>query len=174
MENQNSFMSIIKRLAAKCSKVLLGFLGVSVIGCGVSTSCRVMYGSPYADYEIKGKVVNEKNEPIKGIVVVPNPRYFESGEYGVDEAGHYDFGAVTADDGTFYMSGTHGGYPDSLYAVDVDSIANGGYFQTTGVKLEMTQTVVPGKDDNDWYSGVFESQDMLFVMKEKTEDTQEE
>ncbi len=167
MENQNSFMSIIKRLAAKCSKVLLGFLGVSVIGCGVSTSCRVMYGAPYAEYHIKGRVINERNEPIKGIVVTASPSVYEDGRGSISDISGGTYDAVTTEDGTFYMSVTQGGYPNSLYAVDVDSIANGGCFQTTGVKLEMTQTLVPGKDDNDWYSGVFESQDMLFVMKEK-------
>ncbi len=163
-------MSKVKSIAVKCTKAMLGFLGVAVIGCGTSTSCKVMYGCPYSDYEVKGKVVNEQNEPVKGIVVVPNPRYFESGEHGVDEAVNYDFGAVTADDGTFITRGTFVVAPDSLFAVDVDSLANGGHFRTKGLKLEMKQTIAPDKDDNDWYGGSFESKDMLFVLKQKPVD----
>ncbi len=171
MENQNPKMNKIKNLIAKYSKTMLGFLGIAVIGCGTSTSCKVMYGAPYADYEIKGRVVNEQNEPIKGVVVTASPSVFEDKKVGISDISGNSFDAVTAEDGTFYMSGRGGGFPDSLFAVDVDSMANGGYYHTTGAKLEMTQTIVPGKDDNMWYRGAFSSKDILFKMKEKVEET---
>ena len=42
---------------------LLSLLGFSVTSCGATDE----YGSPYAEYELKGKVTNMNGDPIQGI-----------------------------------------------------------------------------------------------------------
>ena len=44
---------------------LLSLLGFSVTSCGATDE----YGSPYAEYELKGKVTDMNGDPIQGIEI---------------------------------------------------------------------------------------------------------
>ncbi len=174
---KNRIVSKIRTAALTGVKSLLEFMGIVAVGGSLAASCEepaAMYGCPYSDYEVKGKVVDEQQKPIKGIVVTHNADYlkhFETGENRLEDINGKDFEAVTGDDGTFVMRVQSYVAPDSLYAVDIDGMANGGDFKTEGLKVELHEVDPPADRDSEydqvWYEGAFQSQDMLFEMKPK-------
>ena len=105
----------------KLSKAVLALFGVTVF-----TACPVvaMYATPYSDYEIKGKVVDEiTKEPVKGVRVIRSKAYPSEGQIKVDE---YDKDTLYTNDGTFMFSGreyTFGGY-SHIKVEDIDSLEN--------------------------------------------------
>ncbi len=164
-------MNILHKTISALGKSLLGLLGIAVYGCdGIG---RGMYGCPFSDFEVKGQVVNEAQEPLEGIVVTPTPEYFESGKITIDDIGEGGYEAVTDKDGKFTIKIQTTGFPDSLFVVDVDGAENGGDFKTSGAKVEMRPTT-PSKqyEDNDWYEGAFIDDDVNFVMEHKEEKTE--
>ncbi len=174
MKNQGSLSGKIKAMVLECAKSLLGFMGLVAVGGVVGTSCEepaAMYGCPYSDFEIKGKVVDEQQKPIKGIVVTAYPELFLNDFMKPEEIDGRSFDAMTGEDGTFVMRLQNTIAPDSLYAVDVDGPENDGDFKMTGLKLELHEVDPPADRDSDydrvWYDGAFESDDMLFEMKQK-------
>ena len=60
----------------KVSRAILALFGVTIF-----TACPVvMYATPYSDYEIKGKVVDEiTKEPVKGVRVIRSKAYPSEG-----------------------------------------------------------------------------------------------
>lgn len=59
---------------------LLTLLGFSLAACDKIGADE--YGAPYVEYEIKGKVVNDKGTAIPDIqVILPTPSQFEDSEY---------------------------------------------------------------------------------------------
>lgn len=96
--------------------VLLGFASCSEFGGGVQE-----YGCPYVSLKAEGTVVNESNEPIKGIQVqvLPSDSKFE-----------------TDADGKYVLNTDVGMTPTSfdLVFTDVDGAENGGEFETKVVK----------------------------------------
>ena len=54
------------KLSSKIITIASSILGVTVAGCGGS---ECMYGTPNADYEIKGIVTDTENIPLEGIKV---------------------------------------------------------------------------------------------------------
>lgn len=121
--------------------MLLGALGFTTCGCMPMD----MYGTPTADYTIKGKVTDAEGNAIKGIVVSPK---FYGGEPQLE--------VVTAEDGTFatdQIKSTIG--LDSITFTDTDGEANGGDFQTVELDADkLPQTKVAEGDG--WYEGVYE------------------
>ena len=50
---------------------LLALLGFAAVGTSCEEMVRLEYGSPYATFEISGKLVDkETKEPVSGIVIV--------------------------------------------------------------------------------------------------------
>lgn len=74
-----------------------------------------MYGVPYNNYKIKGKVTDKAGRPIKGIEVRSNA-YLPTPE------------ATTAADGTYDLSGKGVGNTARVTLTDTDGPANGGDF----------------------------------------------
>ncbi|MBO8470585.1 MAG: radical SAM-associated putative lipoprotein, partial [Bacteroidetes bacterium] len=55
----------MKSFITSICKCLLTLLGFSAVGC-----TRVEYGTPYADFEVKGKVVDaDLSQPVQGLKV---------------------------------------------------------------------------------------------------------
>lgn len=137
--------------------------GLAVLGISAVVSCEEIinnftpaaeYGCPTMEYEIKGKVVNDKDgNGIEGLRV----SVYE-GEI-LD-----DYGSVlSGKDGEFLLSGNE--FPqDSLkvYVRDIDGEENGLFLdteQTVGLKQDE-------KGDGTWYKGRFSASDVIIRVKE--------
>lgn len=125
---------------------------------GVAASCNPIgaceYGTPMADFEIKGKVTDSENTPIPGIEVSAHD--FRTGNSGT----------LTGKDGSFSLSFRQ--FPAELVDInvkDIDGEENGGVFNDCTVSVPVVQTEKPAKDDN-WYSGKY-SGDIDIILKEK-------
>lgn len=145
------------------NKILAGLL--TLLGFS-NTSCSPVdeYGSPYATYEIKGKVVNEKGTAIPDIqVIIPAPdadneedQFFyrdtlstnSSGEFN-KQIGYGSFG----EDVTFKIA-----------TKDIDGEANGGLFEDTVTDIAFKKEDLKGGDGN-WYFGNAKK-DVTITMKQ--------
>lgn len=127
-------------------KTLLGILGFSFVSAcdGEGTSPVPMYGvpaeygSPYAEYFVKGKVTDDAGKPIKGIAVT-----------GPDKSVDTVF---TSADGSYELNGDF--FPVETIDVkftDVDDEENGGWFATQEKHVALEQQ----KEGQGWYFGVF-------------------
>lgn len=118
-----------------------------LIGFGSSVACSTgmvteEYGSPYASYEVKGKVTDQQGEPIPGIQVACDAMYVEP--------------VYTESDGSYALNG--GGFPREKIQVsfeDVDGEENGGLFAARSVSVE-THQVQDG--EGNWDFGVYEAE----------------
>ena len=100
------------------------------------------YGSPYASYEVKGKVTDQQGEPIQGIQVTCDALYMEP--------------VFTESDGSYALYGD--GFPREKIQVtfeDVDGEENGGLFAARSVSAE-TRQVQDG--EGNWDFGVYEAE----------------
>lgn len=147
----------------KVSRAILALFGVTVF-----TACPVpvvaMYATPYSDYEIKGKVVDEiTKEPVKGVRVIRSKAYPSEGQIKVDE---YDKDTLYTNDGTFMFSGTEdtfGGY-SHIKVEDIDSLENGLY-ESNEVLVELTQAKRPKPDG--WYQGFYQADNVVVELTPK-------
>lgn len=145
----------------KVSRAILALFGVTIF-----TACPVvaMYATPYSDYEIKGKVVDEiTKEPVKGVRVIRSKAYPSEGQIKVDE---YDKDTLYTNDGTFMFSGTEdtfGGY-SHIKVEDIDSLENGLY-ESNEVLVELTQAKRPKPDG--WYQGFYQADNVIVELTPK-------
>ena len=120
---------------------LLSFLGFS--GCDIIG--RVEYGTPHAEYEVKGTITNEagKNIPDIQVKLAQGKRggYIESGiTVKTDEMGHYSASVTTFPGKDFVMIVT-----------DTDGETNGSYVSDTiAVRFEEKDYYKKGKG---WFEG---------------------
>ena len=130
--------------------LLLGILGFTACGEGGAGGGGMMceYGTPTADFTVKGKVTNADGKPIKGIEI--SSKDLSS---FIDGSG---LSAVTAEDGTFVTNKIKEfGVGGTLVFTDTDGEANGGEFVT----LEKQISTLPQKqikDRDGWYRGEYE------------------
>lgn len=132
-------MSEMKDLIVRVSAWLL-----CLIGFGSSVACSPgmvadEYGSPYASYEVKGKVTDQQGEPVQGIQVTCDAMYVQA--------------VFTGADGSYLLSGA--GFPREKIEVefkDVDGEENGGAF---AVKTVSAQTVQVQEGDDRWDFGTY-------------------
>ena len=125
-----------------------------------------MYGVPYNNYKIKGKVTDKAGRPIKGIEVRSNA-YLPTPE------------ATTAADGTYDLSGKGvgntarvtltdtDGHSFSVGSTDADGPANGGDFAAKTVDIEFTEAERTAKGDGDWDQGAFAKSGVDIALEEK-------
>ena len=145
----------------KVSRAILALFGVTIF-----TACPVvaMYATPYSDYEIKGKVVDEiTKEPVKGVRVIRSMAYPSEGQIKV---GEYDKDTLYTNDGTFMFSGreyTFGGY-SHIKVEDIDSLENGMY-ESNEVLVELTQAKRPKPDG--WYQGFYQADNVMVELTPK-------
>lgn len=114
------------------------------------------YGTPSADYQVKGKVLDPTGKPIKGVQVVVKDlnAYFVKGEkdYVVD----YDT-VYTDVKGEFESDKAHTfsiGSQEVLFH-DVDGEENGGEFESATLKTDQMD-ISQIKEGGSWYSGAYE------------------
>ncbi len=112
------------------------------------------YGTPYAEYEVKGRVSDSEGTPISGIKV----------SMGVED--YMDSVAVTDADGRFHV--IHDTFPfrDNTFDIqftDIDGEAGGGLFeeQTVTVQAEMVE------EGDGWDEGDYAVKEDVNVVLEK-------
>ena len=118
---------------------LIGFGGAVACSQGMVAD---EYGSPYASYEVKGKVTDQQGEPIQGIKVICDAIYRQP--------------VYTGSDGSYELYGN--GFPREKIQVsfeDVDGEENGGAFAG---KTVVAETVHLQEGDGNWDFGVYEAE----------------
>lgn len=140
---------------------LLALLGFA----GITTSCvhlRCEYGSPYADFIVSGKVVDQKGNPIKDIVVTPGL----SERDGITFYSPYDT-LHTKADGSFYKKWRQDGFwhDEKLYLKDEDGPENGGDFEL--LRYNLADDLQKISEGGRWCLGVYEAKDLVIKLEEK-------
>lgn len=140
--------------------LLLSLLGFA--GCGDEENDggegSYMYGTPYAEYTVKGRVKDAAGRPIAGIEVrrpfgVPDPAAVRT-----DAQGAYVF---EASENVLYR-------PPVLTFTDTDGPA-GGDFAEKEVEVVFTESDRTGQREGSWMYGRFERTGVDVVLDEKTE-----
>ncbi len=129
----------------RCLAAVMALLGFQA--CGGSNQL-VMYGTPSADLEVKGKVTNTKQEPLKDIQVVVNPIGNWKDTLYTNENGEYHWSIQRyrpTDSATVVVNDTAG-----LYTSDSTKVA----YQYDRTKAD------------DWYEGIATAE-ADFELKEK-------
>ncbi len=130
----------------KVIKFLLICLGFkSLTACDVEIwNGTAEYGTPYAEYEVKGRVSDAEGAPVQGIRV----------SMGESQSSQLDSVAVTDAEGRFHV--IHGTFPynDNTFDIqftDIDGEAGGGLFeeQTVTVQAEVVEEG-DGWDEGDY------------------------
>ncbi len=141
---------------------LLGFAGISSSCDDNKHLCE--YGTPSADFSISGKVVDQKGNPLKDIVVECGVHVGQQGEiyhrYGIDTV-------HTKADGSFEKAWLgFSRYSDKIYVIDEDGPENGGEFED---KLyDPFNDFKRVKDGSGhWYEGAFEAKDLVIKLDNK-------
>lgn len=139
----------LKKIISTVSKFLL----VSVFGL---SSCinAVEYGSPYAEYELKGRVTDEDSNPIPGIKVSlddPQNRYNAD---TTDISGEFEFNKER-----IFPPGDR----MKVFFQDIDGPENGGEFALDSLELDVYQI----EEGSRWYKGAFKSDDVEIRLKKK-------
>lgn len=126
---------------------LLSLLGFSLAACDKIGADE--YGCPYADYEIKGKVVDENGKAINGIqVIIPDP-------FGNEEYTHRDT-LITNSAGEFVARpvvttfGTNITF--KITTKDIDGTDNGGAFEETITEVAFKKEDLTG-GNGEWNYG---------------------
>lgn len=148
----------MKKIITK-SLSILGFT-LPVVGC-----VPVMYGSPSTTYEVKGKVLDNKGNPINGIKIAlqddatdPNP--YQIAESQSLENGDYKIRNTISPQSKLYLS-----------VEDIDGAENGGEFEEQTIELDFSKVEATG-DKDAWYNGT-KSIEKYIVMQEKSDEAQE-
>ena len=137
-------------------KTLIGVLGlVGIVSC--DSACE--YGTPHADYEIKGTIlVKDTKEPIKNIRVIHQYKLAWGDTIYSDEAGKYEFN-----------------YQNYLFDIqklkfeDIDGVENGGEFETKEIEITFTEADKVKKGDG-WYEGKYSITRDIELEHKKTEE----
>ena len=134
---------------------LLGLLGFE--SCDSEGGGMDEYGTPIADYIVKGSVTDETGNPIQGIKTK-----FVYDLYDGEKT------AMTDNSGNYVIQATS--YPDlyrcQLIVEDIDGEANGGEFLSDTLDLSTKKPVQVKKGDRNWYEGTYElSQDIKLKKK---------
>lgn len=142
---------------AVSNKVLAGLLtllGFSIASC---ESNAEEYGSPYANYEIKGKVVNRQNVPIPNIQIAFSDSLPDRGR---------PYATINTDtNGEFlWKTDAFPGVTFKLVAKDMDGNENGGLFATDSTFVSFKDAKYENGDR--WYKGEAK-QEITIVMNEQ-------
>lgn len=145
------------------NKVLAGILtllGFSMVSCNTEEE----YGSPYAEYEIKGKVVNEEGKAIPGIQVVltETPSYTSSSYAYCDTLQSGNKGEFNRNVGIHSVGNDQ---KFELRAKDIDGEDNGGLFEEETTEVLFKKEDLKGASGN-WYYGKA-TKEVTIVMKNK-------
>lgn len=144
-----------------------GFISMllAVFGLSASSCIPCMYGSPTADWTVKGKVIDEQGKGVPGLQVILGNRYEDSAEVIYDQ-NYWPLDTLTT--GTDGMYGVdRGGFPINRLQVDIHDIdgeENGGEYADVTLIIKDFEF----KDgDRSWYEGHAEINVPDIVVKKK-------
>ncbi len=139
----------------KILAIILSFFGLS--SCDI-TEPRVEYGTPSADYIVKGKISDKfTNQPIKGIgVIVPSRVYLKHG----DTVYTNELGEYTLD---LKNSFPYWNEKMKVIAKDLDAEKNGIY-EKDSIELTFSEKDLVKKGTGNWYDGVYEKTNQNFKL----------
>lgn len=157
------------KISGKIYSAILAMLGFS--GCGAFTEPDMYgpppapeYGSPYAEFVLKGKVSDTQGQPISDIRVVLKPcedNNYMNDTVRTDGEGKY----------LFKPNNPFGWRKIWIIAEDTDGEDNGGEFATKTEELDMKDVEFSGGDG--WYKGrAEESVDITLEPKTEPENTE--
>lgn len=98
--------SLIYRFTQSILKMILLTFGFSC-----TTSCGGLYGTPYADFEMKGKVTNEKGESLSDVEINSVSIESDSIRYQRTVAITNTRGMYTVSEDLYSLQWSDGGYP---------------------------------------------------------------
>ena len=143
------------------TKIIAWFLSI----LGFTAACdiiepKVEYGTPSADFIVKGKVTDKSSQkPITNIAVIRKAR---TSPYGNDTV-------KTNTDGDFELKfNEFPGVDHWIYAEDLDGTDNGGLYAKDSLTVNTSQMKNAKKGTGSWYQGVFEKGDANFQLKHQT------
>ena len=144
---------LMKRIFVKLFQGLLALLGVvSATSCDDILGGMVCaYGTPTMDYTVQGKVVNARDEALKGIKVKTMSR---NGLSGRQDSTYTDVS------GNFTVSQEHVFPYETVPIVFEDE---SGTYKSDTLDVKLTQV----KEGKNWYSGEFAAGDVKVTMKDK-------
>ena len=134
---------------------------LSMLGYGCSSTEEpldmygppVEYGTPHADYIIKGRVMDESGTPVQGIKTSLK-KVFENNNK------HYALGvdSVQSDvSGNYQLKSTdRQNQYDKVIVEDIDGEANGGEFLSDTLDVDYNKAVKTKDGDGKWYLGIYE------------------
>jgi putative lipoprotein (rSAM/lipoprotein system) len=123
----------------------------------------IEYGSPHAEYSVKGAVTDVSGAPVAGIEILIKDRS------GYDESKP----AYTNGQGEFDV--TYSAFPNEkfiLTATDVDGEANGS-FKADSVEVVFSKDDFYKPGDGHWYDGAARKEIPPIVLKEEAGETDE-
>ena len=114
-----------------------------------------MYGTPYATYSLKGKVVDAQKQPIPDIEVKIKERhgsvyYSHTAPLKTNASGEFSFKESFSTGGDF-----------RLVARDVDGTANGS-FKSDSIEITMDK---PSGGDGSWFQGSASKEDIVITLQ---------
>jgi len=134
---------------------------LSMLGYGCSSTEEpldmygppVEYGTPHADFIIKGRVMDESGTPVQGIKTSLK-KVFENNNK------HYALGvdSVQSDvSGNYQLKSTdRQNQYDKVIVEDIDGEANGGEFLSDTLDVDYNKAVKTKDGDGKWYLGIYE------------------
>ena len=150
--------------------VLTALLSILGFSCSLDEpdeygSTPVEYGTPHADYILKGTVTDEAGTPIKGIKTSLK-------EISKDDTGTYVFGIdsiQTNESGNYQLKNSGMPYDKRVKLVveDIDGEANGGEFLNDTLDIDYGKAVEVEEGDHHWYDGKYEVTTDVRLKKKK-------
>ena len=120
---------------------LLGF--GAVVGCEEYEEVPAPeYGTPYVEFRVSSRVVDEAGKPIKGIALMSA----DMGSYSI---------AVSSSEGVIEAAAISSSVPRELRFVDIDGMENGGEFKT--LNLDVTDEFELIEEGEGWKEGTYEA-----------------
>ena len=128
-------------------------------------STPVEYGTPHADYILKGTVTDEAGTPIKGIKTSLK-------EISKNDTGTHVFGIdsiQTNESGNYQLKNSGMPYDKRVKLVveDIDGEANGGEFLNDTLDIDYGKAVEVEEGDHHWYVGKYEVTTDVRLKKKK-------
>jgi putative lipoprotein (rSAM/lipoprotein system) len=132
--------------------MLLALLGIG--GCQdlpEEEEMRLMYGTPTAQFSVKGKVTDEKGNAIQGLQVILGNRFYDNSSVTYDHH-YFPVDTLTTDsDGVYQFESSRISPIENLQVDvnDIDGAAGGGEFNSATTVVRNIEY----KDGNGWYRG---------------------
>lgn len=148
-------MKKVKNVWLRCSAWLLNSILLLLGFSSCDSNESEMYGTPYATYSLKGKVVDAQKQPIPDIEV--KIKIGRGGDYHsqiaplkTNASGEFAFKENLTIDGKF-----------RLVSRDVDGTANGS-FKSDSIEITMDK---PSGGDGSWFQGSASKEDIVITLQ---------